>query len=214
MSTTLVLVRHGQSMANLQGGFAGTTDVPLSPLGHAQAAKTADYLKDCPIDVILSSPLARAYSTAEPIAASHNLPITVVQDLREIYGGDWEGMIWKDIIAKYQDVFKQWENDFAAVVCPNGDSMLDTLARAKRVLLDICKTYEGKTVCIATHAGLMRSMQCVFLGGETRLLNDIPFASNASVTRATFENGHFTSVSYSEDAHLTGMKTTFDPDEG
>jgi broad specificity phosphatase PhoE len=210
MKTTLIAVRHGQSQANLENKFAGTTDAPLSALGHVQAQKTAEYLAATPIDVILSSPLSRAYATAEPIAKSHGLPITVVDDLHEIYGGKWEGMYWPDIITQYKDQFKLWESDFSRVVCPDGDSMVDAFARAKRVLSDICERYEGKTVCFATHAGLMRSMRAVWLGGDVKMLAEIAWASNASVSRVQYENGIYRPLSYSEDAHLAELKTTFD----
>ncbi len=209
MKTNLIIVRHGQSMANLEHSFAGLTDVPLSPLGHRQAQATANYLANEPIDVILSSPLLRAYQTAEPIAKSHGMPIIKVEDLHEIYGGEWEGMTWAQIGAQYGELFVQWNNDFSRVCCPGGDNMIDTFARARKVLLEICTQYEGKTVCFATHAGLMRSMRGHFLGGAIESLNEIKWATNASVTRATYENGVFTPVSYSEDAHLAGMESPF-----
>ena len=52
-----IIERHGQSMGNLVRSFLGHTDLPLSELGHLQAAKTAEYLKDENIDVIISSDL-------------------------------------------------------------------------------------------------------------------------------------------------------------
>ena len=67
--TTLIFVRHGESLANLQNLFAGHYDIPLTELGHTQAERTAQYLDRYHIDHIYASDLQRAYQTAEHTAA-------------------------------------------------------------------------------------------------------------------------------------------------
>lgn len=88
----LYLIRHGQSEGNIRGGFAGRIDYPLSPLGQKQANMTADFLRDEHIDVVLSSPLSRAYDTAVPIARTRGLDVLQREDLSEMDFGDWEGL--------------------------------------------------------------------------------------------------------------------------
>ena len=90
LETTLIIIRHGQSMGNVEGKFIGITDSPLSPLGIRQAQLTAEYLKDVKIDKVYASNLSRAKVTAEIIAQKHGLNVNVEPDLREIDAGLWE----------------------------------------------------------------------------------------------------------------------------
>ena len=66
MKTTLYLVRHGQSLGNLNEQMLGHTDLDLSELGYRQAAATFERLKDTHFDAVYSSPLQRAYNTVCP----------------------------------------------------------------------------------------------------------------------------------------------------
>ena len=77
--TTVLLIRHGQSVTNVTQVFTGHYDVPLSPLGQEQARRTAAYLqKNFRIDAIYASDLMRAMQTAQPTAAAFGLPVDAV----------------------------------------------------------------------------------------------------------------------------------------
>ena len=89
MKTTLILVRHGNSVTNVTNTFAGSLDAELNEMGNKQARLTAEYLKKFKIDKIYSSDLKRAYNTAVPIAEFHNMKIEKNEGLRELFAGDW-----------------------------------------------------------------------------------------------------------------------------
>ena len=85
----LYLVRHGKTEYNTVKRYTGSTNVPLSEEGVAQAHKTAEMLKNIPFDVIVSSPLLRAKTTAEIIAEYHpDIPIIFNDGFRERSFGD------------------------------------------------------------------------------------------------------------------------------
>ena len=89
--TTILLVRHGESMGNVLKLFTGHSGYPLSDLGHTQAARTAEYIHaNYQVDAVYSSDLPRAFQTAEHIAKAFKLPVITHAGLREIYAGDWE----------------------------------------------------------------------------------------------------------------------------
>jgi len=77
--TTVILVRHGQTIYNAQGRFQGFLDIPLSDNGLAQAKLLAKSLKDYPIDVFISSPLERAYVTTKLRAKPSLTPTTALK---------------------------------------------------------------------------------------------------------------------------------------
>jgi broad specificity phosphatase PhoE len=69
--TTCLVIRHGQSQANVDGVLAGHLDSGLSEAGAAQAAGLAEALREVPIRVVVTSPLSRCRATAEALAAAH-----------------------------------------------------------------------------------------------------------------------------------------------
>src|SRR5438045_6469752 len=98
-TTRLLLVRHGETLANRAYRYIGTRDDALSTLGQTQATQLADVLSVLPVTAVYSSPLQRAYNTALPIAARHALEVQRVDDLRECNFGAWEGLTRAEVLA-------------------------------------------------------------------------------------------------------------------
>jgi probable phosphoglycerate mutase len=84
-------LRHGETDWNAQGLSQGTTDIPLNPVGLAQAERAARTLKGVRIATIIASPLSRARVTAQIVATALDLPVQFDQDLREVEFGEQEG---------------------------------------------------------------------------------------------------------------------------
>lgn len=97
--TTCLLIRHGQSQANIDGVLAGHLDSPLTPTGIDQASRLAQTLADLPIGRIVTSPLGRCRATADAIAAAHGEvgePIVEPRFAEVRYGG-WTGRSLRDL---------------------------------------------------------------------------------------------------------------------
>lgn len=91
----LFLVRHGASEANLASPYrlqGGRVDLPLCEEGREQSRAAADALKEASIRWAFSSPLQRAFQTAEIITATHGVG---VEEFRECDVGRWEGLSWE-----------------------------------------------------------------------------------------------------------------------
>lgn len=202
-----ILERHGQSMGNLVRSFLGHTDLPLSELGHLQAAKTAEYLKDENIDVIISSDLKRAYQTAEPFAKLKGMDIIPDKGMREIYAGKWENMLFDDILTTYPEDFGVWLNDIGNAVCTEGESVRELDARIYKELCRLGEMYAGKTVFIATHATPIRMLRIRALGLPVEAAKDHPWAPNASVTEIGYENGKLRLIKDTVSEHLEELVT-------
>ena len=87
----IVLVRHGQTDWNLRYCFQGQTDVPLNAEGLAQAERLAERFAQWPAEVVYSSPLQRALSTAQALAKPRGLCTVVLEGLKEINFGTTSG---------------------------------------------------------------------------------------------------------------------------
>lgn len=187
--TELIIIRHAQSESNGGHFFAAQTNVNLTELGRRQAQATAEFLKDVHIDVAYSSNLVRVIQTAKPTVNGRNIPFIITRDLIEINGGEWEGLGYKEIREKYPAERDIWDNDFPNAVCPSGESVVDVYNRIKVVFDRIARENDGKTVLVATHAVPIRVMSALFMGLPFQRLCDVPWAKNASVTRARYDNG-------------------------
>ncbi len=211
MKTRILIIRHGQSQANLEKKFAGHTDVALTELGRTQGRCTAEFLKNEKIDAVYSSMLTRAYETACYTAQKHNLTVTKDKGVNEISGGDWENLTYPEIGEKFPDQLHTWNTNIGRVKCENGESVEQVCDRVYSAMERLAKKHPDQTIVIGCHGMAIRAF-CLKVMGLS--LDDMQektvWASNASVTYLDYENGKFTLVKFGEDEHLKkeGLLTT------
>lgn len=205
--TKLLLIRHGESLANADGIFVGHTDVDLSPLGELQAQKTAEYIKEnYKVDKVYASDLKRAFRTGKFVADALGLEVIPDSGLREIYAGSWEGEKFKTLMDTNSD-YAVWKNDIGSSCPTDGEAVKAVWERIHNILLDIAILNEGKTIAVATHATPIRCMIARCLGMGLSGMKNLPWAVNASVTEITLENDMFMVTRAPEYKHLQNLKT-------
>ena len=198
----IYIVRHGQSLGNLKGGFAGRTDYPLSDLGHKQARMTADYLKSTHIDAVLASPLSRAMQTAASIAEDRGLTVLPRPEFMEMNFGDWEGMSLDAVEEQYNGAITEWKTAMYKTVCPGGESTVECFDRAVGALHTAAKAFDGKDICIVTHGAIIKCLLCHLTKTPIERMQDLPWADNASVMTLEYRNEEFTVLQNSYSAHM------------
>lgn len=200
--TTLIFVRHGQSVSNLEKVFTGQHETVLTELGHRQAEATARFLENVKIDSIYSSDLRRAMQTAEPTARLHGLDIIPDAALREINAGLWEGKTYATLRELFGESYERWITDLGHAHPEGGESTLELAARVYGAVDRILRTERGKTVAVFTHATPVRMLACRWFGISPEKAAQVPFCSNASVSVLEYEdNGDFRLVRYAYDGH-------------
>lgn len=208
MSTKLIFIRHGESMANFDRIFTGQGNFPLSPLGHKQADITGQYLRDTHIDVFYASDLSRAFMTAQHVAAYHGIPVIPCEGMREIFAGEWEGMYFSDIEKTYVEEYRVWKTDIGHACPVGGERVADLSERVYQTVLDIIKKHPDSTVCIATHATPIRALQAIFEGLPVERMCENPWVPNASVTTVICEpDGTFHDLVAGDASHLIDLQT-------
>lgn len=149
------VTRHGQTKWNLQNKVLGRKDMELTETGLSQAEALAEKLRFQKIDIILSSPLSRAYKTAEKISMTTGADIEVDERLIEQDYGTFEGYERDD--KEYLFAKKQF-----ATKMPGGESILQ-IAHRIYSFLDELKTREDiETVCIVAHGSVTRVLDTYF----------------------------------------------------
>ncbi|HEV8440564.1 MAG TPA: histidine phosphatase family protein [Methylomirabilota bacterium] len=197
----LHLARHGQSVSNALRRFQGTQDVPLSELGRRQAAALGAALRARSPVHIYASPLERARRTAEIVVAELGVPLTLVDDLRELSLGDWEGRTIEEVRALPGDPYARWVRD-PLRHCPPGGEPLDAVQeRILRAVSAIATAHpNGDDVLVVAHGGVISAYLAHCLG--------LPLSA---IWRLTVGNGSLSSVapplvlSLNDTAHLAAI---------
>jgi broad specificity phosphatase PhoE len=173
---TLLLVRHGQSEWNARGLMQGQTDgIPLTELGHAQAAAGAEELAALGPGALISSDLLRARQTAEHCARATGLPIAVTAALREQGYGVLEGRPSREL----WDVVDWTDPHWAA---EGGESLARLHGRVTAFLEQLRAEPPADVVALVTHGDTIRALQAVVAGvGPEEMPAVTPH--NGSVTR-------------------------------
>ncbi|HRH93430.1 MAG TPA: 2,3-bisphosphoglycerate-dependent phosphoglycerate mutase [Candidatus Peribacteria bacterium] len=159
--SSLVLIRHGQSLWNLENRFTGWTDVPLTDRGAADAALTGKALKDFTFDIAFTSRLKRANDTLATVLkamGAKDVPTEFDSALNERHYGDLQGLNKAETAAKYgQDQVKLWRRSYDTRP-PNGESMADCERRTLPFFLQyvLPLVHAGKNVIIAAHGNSLR----------------------------------------------------------
>ncbi len=145
----LVIVRHGQTSANVDGIWHGSTDTPLTDLGRDQARKLGTHFHHIMAPhAIYASPLQRARDTAEAIARAHQLDVVVEPRLSEFCLGDWEGLKFAAIEQNDPGGRLYSDPDFAP---PNGESQNRVRQRVVQAMEEILARHPGRNVVMVSH---------------------------------------------------------------
>ena len=133
----LYLVRHGESEGNVKRIFCGHTDVDLTENGRLQAQNMAKIFEDINIEKIYSSPLIRAYNTANENSKLKNIQIETHDFLKERYFGDFEGLTWEEVEIKYPEEAKKCIEQNFMYNYINGETFDDVINRVSKFLENI-----------------------------------------------------------------------------
>jgi broad specificity phosphatase PhoE len=170
--TRLYLVRHGATTLSAEDRFAGAVDAELSGDGRRQATLLGERLADTPIDAVYASPLTRAADTARLVAGPRALDVILLDELREIRHGHWEGLTRADAQARWPREYAAWEEDPFSFAPEGGESGASVLARALPVIRTIVERHSGGHVLVVSHKATLRLVLCTYLGIEPRGYRD------------------------------------------
>ena len=183
---TVVLVRHGQSTANVAGVLAGrTAGVRLNEHGEGQAAAIAERLASARFDRLISSPLERCIQTVTPFSTAVKLPIETDEHFVEVDYGSWSNRALKDLGA--EPLWRTVQAHPSAAVFPDGEGLAAVSARAAAGIRDIrLSAQQDQTVLICSHGDVIKAILADALGMHLDAFQRIVVApASISVIRYT-----------------------------
>lgn len=204
MTTTVFLVRHGETAFNRDGKGLGQTDVPLTELGERQARAVGAAFAAVPVGRILSSPLVRASEVAGAISAVTGVPVEVREALTEMDVGETEGLDFSDMRARFPDFIQRWSGPHAVdTPLPGGESLRDVAARLGPILAEL-RSFEAGEVVLVSHNFVLKALLCALL--EVPLENFRAFQMDlASITAITLRNGRVAVRRLNDVCHLDAL---------
>lgn len=158
------IVRHGESVWNVEQRLQGGLDPALSEAGYWQAARVARALEGLGVAAVYSSPLRRARETAQVIADALGVPLRVHGDLREIGMGEWEGLPFHELLDRHGEAYRAWIAAPADRVPPGGEPMAAFVDRVMTVLEEVREKNSADDTVLVTHGVVARVLVARTLG--------------------------------------------------
>lgn len=203
--TKIYLTRHGETEWNRQHRFQGNKDSNLTEKGILGAELLADRIEDIELDHIISSPLMRAYKTAEIARGSKDLEIITHNGFKEINLGDFEGMTYMDIKKEHTHLLSAIEEDPLNNRYPNGENLKEFYNRVIDTFKEVIEKHKNKTTLIVAHGGTIKCIEAYIR--KFKLSNDWMgnVVKNCSLSYIEIdENNEIKEIFYNDTKHLEG----------
>jgi 2,3-bisphosphoglycerate-dependent phosphoglycerate mutase len=208
--TIIIFIRHGETEWNLSSRLMGLLDSPLTRKGVAQGKAIAERLSKEQFTALYSSDLGRAFHTAEFISGATKKKIVLEKDLREMNMGIYQGLTREDMLIKYPEEMRQFEELGPAYTLPDAENIMKKDERVKSVMNKLARRHIGEKIVIVSHGGILTSLFEYVL--------DMPPGSswrfqrfNGSYNSFSFSDGFWSLVTWGDISHLEGIGTMDDP---
>ena len=206
--TTVILVRHGETVWNLEGRVQGHGNSGLSELGKRQAERLAERLIKRDVDVVYSSDLQRALDTIAPYIHKSAKSVVLTEALREKCFGEWEGLTRVDLEERYGEIWHRYHvlREIHTAV-PGGESWDEVHARTVGFVRKVVDEQgSGRTVLIVGHGGALRPIILHALRAPLTSLTHLS-VDNTGLTELHFktpDDGRV--ITLNDCSHLEGIR--------
>ncbi len=192
----LILVRHGLPVR--REVVEGPADPELSVEGQDQSARLANYLATESIAAIYSSPMKRAFQTAEPLAVKTSLPISIVDDVAEYDRLSNEYIPIEELRAANDE---RWHKLVAGGWQSDSDTLDNFRHRVVSSLEQLISQHASQRIVVTCHGGVINQYIAHVLGISTE--RGFFYPQYTSIHRVVAaQNGLRSIVSLNEIAHL------------
>lgn len=151
MQTRIYLVRHTETIGNIEKRLTGRQDYEITQNGLEMVKKLTNYLKNESIDVIYCSTSNRTFETIKEIAEIKKLEVQRKEELCEMYFGIYDGWKWEDV-NKINPLIRKKQIETNEIMCiPEQETTIQVTERMYKEIKNIAKENLGKTILICSH---------------------------------------------------------------
>ncbi|WP_125153888.1 histidine phosphatase family protein [Clostridium rectalis] len=206
MKTIIYITRHGQTLWNTEKRMQGWKDSPLTETGLEQAKALRKRLNHINIDIIYSSPIGRAFKTAEIIKAGRDIPIFVDNRIKELNMGIWEGMNQEEIKELYDKELYYFWNEPHKYKPYGGETFYQVRDRVGDFIDEILKNNLGKSILVVTHTIALKSIMSCLKSIPMENFWEPPYIHPTSLTKIEVESKNIKVVLNADASHLEDVK--------
>jgi broad specificity phosphatase PhoE len=200
MTTTILLIRHGETDWNREGRWQGHNDIPLNQAGIEQARALAQRLAGWPITHLYSSNLQRAAQTAAILGDTLGVNPILDKIWRERDVGLFGGLTSLEVATTYPDI---WANRLNGMLDPPQGEPYDAMhRRAGAALNQLLARHNGDMIAVVSHGGLLHAVAAHVLGINAGQYGRISFRGNTGLTIIEAQDGYTTLVRLNDTSHL------------
>jgi probable phosphoglycerate mutase len=206
--TTLLIVRHGETVWNVEDRYQGHGDSPLTATGRAQARAVGRRLRDMDVQGLVASDLGRTRETAALIAEATRHPVEVDPRLRERHYGVLEGLTVETIRRCHPAVLARLQANDPDYAIPEGESHRQHYRRNVDCIEELTAARAGAVVALVAHGGVLDSVfrYVARLPLEQPRCFVVPNASLSAVSLGTFYGTtRWVIETWGEVGHLAGI---------
>ncbi len=202
METSLVLIRHAETVWNREGRMQGFLDSPLSPRGQEQAARLGLRLSARPFTAVYTSDAPRCLETTRIAFSGSGLKPGVLPGLRERNLGQWEGRLWKEVAESAPEEAKVYKKD-PSFRPPGGETWNELQARLMSEIEKILSAHPGGRIAVVTSGGSLRAAVFGVMSIPAALWPS--WATwNTGLSRLDRRDGNWRLIKYNDVGHLSG----------
>ncbi|HVQ18687.1 MAG TPA: histidine phosphatase family protein, partial [Actinomycetes bacterium] len=202
--TTTLLLRHGETVHTAHKRFSGWggDDPGLSDIGREQVRLTAEHLATrADVDVVVTSPMARARETADMVAGRLDVEVVVEHDLRECAFGEWDGLTFAQVQESAPDELSAWLES-TAVRPPNGESFDDVSRRVSAARDRLLTEHANRTMLLVTHVTPLKTLVRLALDAPPHALFRMEVRPASLSDVQWFGDGHASVRTFNQTSHL------------
>ena len=176
------IIRHGEPVGGSRYRGDGIDD-PLSERGWEQMRRAIGLQR--PWQAVYSSPLRRCSEFAHWLSREHDLPVTIVDDFREVGFGQWEGKTKAELIEADAEAFERFYQDPVKYRPPGAEPLDDFLSRVRTGWRSVVENEQREQLLIVAHAGVMRAILAGVLNLDAAAMYRV-VVDNAGIMRIAF----------------------------
>ena len=211
----ILLVRHGETVFNVEGRWQGQSDSPLTERGLAQARELSRAVAQEQIAAVYSSDLGRALNTATEVAKPHHLLVQTDTRLREIDTGRWTGKGRFEIDKEFPGGLEDWAERPSSMRLPDGETIEEAQARALAFFAQRMPVHLDETIVVISHGAVGQAILVNAMGGTVSDLWLKQRVDNTQISRLEWTSAtglkliELSDVRHLEDVgSLRGWRTT------
>jgi probable phosphoglycerate mutase len=200
--TKVFLVRHAEAEGNIYRRANGHYNGLITARGYAQIEQLKARFDGVQIDVVYSSDLFRARTTATAISEPRGLPIHTTEKLREVGMGVWEDSTWGNLEYFEREMSVNFSKD-PAKWSVNGSEPYDNVKkRMHDFITETAERHDGETIALLSHGFAIRAFMCHLMDIPSHETDRMPYCDNSAVTLLHYENNALKIEYHSDNSHL------------